>query len=103
MNGVRTEFLVDTGASNVVLSRADAEAAGIAVDTLAFTGRAQTANGLVRTAPVNIDTLMFGGIQDDDVRAYVTDGDLFGSLLGMDYLSRYESIEISRNRLILTR
>jgi len=103
VNGAPVEFLVDTGASNVVLSLKDAERAGINVDDLTFTGRAQTANGTVRTAPVKIDTLSLGGIQDDRVRAYVTDGDLFGSLLGMDYLRRYDRIEIKQDKLILTR
>jgi len=103
VNGAPVEFLVDTGASNVVLSLKDAERAGINVDDLPFAGRAQTANGTVRTAPVKIDTLSLGGIQDDRVRAYVTDGDLFGSLLGMDYLRRYDRIEIKQDKLILTR
>lgn len=103
VNGAPIAFLVDTGASNVVLSLRDAERAGINVDDLTFTGRAQTANGTVRTAPVKIDTLSLGGIQDDRVRAYVTDGDLFGSLLGMDYLRRYDRIEIKQDKLILTR
>ncbi|NIY78654.1 TIGR02281 family clan AA aspartic protease [Celeribacter sp. HF31] len=103
VNGAPVEFLVDTGASNVVLSLEDAEKAGIDVDNLAFTGRAQTANGTVRTAPVRIDTLGLEGITDDGVRAYVTDGELFGSLLGMDYLRRYDTIEIKQDKLVLTR
>ncbi|WP_417257405.1 retropepsin-like aspartic protease family protein [Celeribacter sp.] len=103
VNGAPIEFLVDTGASNVVLSAEDAARVGINVDDLAFVGQAQTANGTVRTAPVRIDTLELGGIQDDRVKAYVTDGELFGSLLGMEYLQRFEKIEISRDRLILTR
>ncbi|WP_417270534.1 retropepsin-like aspartic protease family protein [Celeribacter sp.] len=103
VNGAPIEFLVDTGASNVVLSAEDAARVGINVDDLAFVGQAQTANGTVRTAPVRIDTMELGGIQDDRVKAYVTDGELFGSLLGMEYLQRFEKIEISRDRLILTR
>lgn len=103
LNGAPVEFLIDTGASNVVLSKEDAERIGINVEELAFIGQAQTANGTVRTAPVRIDTLDLGGIQDTNVKAYVTDGALFGSLLGMDYLQRYEKIEIARDRLVLTR
>ena len=103
VNGTPIEFLVDTGASNVVLSHADAEKAGVKIDELAYTGIANTANGAVKTSAVSIDTLNVGGVQDSDVRAYVTDGDLFGSLLGMDYLHRFEKIEISRQKLTLTR
>ncbi|AJE47370.1 retropepsin-like aspartic protease family protein [Celeribacter indicus] len=103
VNGTPVAFLVDTGASNVVLSMEDAERAGIDIGNLVFTGRAQTANGTVRTAPVTLDTLDLEGVHDRKVRAYVTDGELFGSLLGMDYLRRYERIEIQRDKLILTR
>ncbi|MEN8833429.1 TIGR02281 family clan AA aspartic protease [Pacificibacter sp.] len=103
INGKNIRFLVDTGASTIVLSHSDAEKAGVAIDEKAYTGVAQTANGAVRTALVNIETLNIGGIQDSNVRAYVTDGDLFGSLLGMEYLQRFEKIEILRDKIILTR
>jgi aspartyl protease family protein len=103
VNGKPIEFLVDTGASVVVLSREDAQKSGISLENLAFTGIANTANGSVKTAAVKIDTINVGGVQDDDVRAYVTSGELFGSLLGMSYLQRFEKIEISRDKLILTR
>jgi aspartyl protease family protein len=103
VNGEPIEFLVDTGASAVVLSREDAQKSGISLENLAFTGIANTANGTVETAVVKIDTLNIGGVQDDDIRAYVTGGELFGSLLGMSYLQRFEKIEITRDKLILTR
>lgn len=103
VNGADVTFLVDTGASNIVLTEEDARRAGIDLDSLAFTGRAQTANGVVRTAPVRLESLDLAGVHDRNLRAYVTDGDLFGSLLGMEYLQRFEKIEIQRNRLVLTR
>lgn len=103
VNGVETEFLIDTGASNIVLSKDDALRAGITMDEVLFSGSAQTANGTVQTARVRIDTLNFGGIEETSLPAYVTDGDLFGSLLGMAYLQRFERIEILGDKLILTR
>jgi aspartyl protease family protein len=103
INDVEIEFLVDTGASNIVLSKSDAMSAGIDMEDMVFSGSAQTANGSVKTAQVKLGTLNIGGVQDSDVRAYVTDGDLFGSLLGMSYLQRFEKIEISRDKLTLTR
>jgi len=86
-----------------VLSRRDAAAAGIDTGALIFTGRARTANGTVRTAPVRLDSLAIGPFEDRDVRAVVNAGEMDGSLLGMDYLRRFSSVEITGERLVLTR
>jgi aspartyl protease family protein len=103
VNGAAIRFVVDTGASQIVLSRDDAARAGIDTARLIFTGRAQTANGTVRTAPVRLDRLAIGPIIDRDLRAVVNEGEMQGSLLGMDYLRRFSSVEITGERLILTR
>lgn len=102
IDGTAMDFLVDTGATNVVLSRDDARRLGIDPDALAYLGRAQTANGSVRTARVTLTNVALGDIRDARVPAYVTDGDLTGSLLGMDYLGRFR-IEIDGNRMVLRR
>ncbi|MGD9510667.1 MAG: TIGR02281 family clan AA aspartic protease, partial [Geminicoccaceae bacterium] len=43
VNGVPVAFMIDTGASDIVLSPADAERLGLRPDRLRFTGRASTA------------------------------------------------------------
>ena len=103
VNGAPIRFVVDTGATGLVLSRDDARKAGIDTGQLIFHGRAQTANGIVRTAPVQIDRLSVGPIEDSDLRAWVTEGEMAGSLLGMSYLQRYSRIEITDGELVLTR
>lgn len=103
INGVPVDFLVDTGASQVVLTKEDAARVGLDPDTLAFTGTAFTANGEVATAPIRLETVELGDLRDTRVRASVNSGDMEGSLLGMSYLSRFESIEIRRDTLILNR
>lgn len=100
---VPIEFIVDTGATNVVLSREDAARVGLTEDELFFTGRASTANGMVRTARVTLQDVALGDIDEGAVRAYVNDGELDTSLLGMDYLERFERIEINRGTLVLER
>lgn len=103
VNGVPTDFLVDTGATDVVLTRRDAEAAGLDLENLNFIGRAKTANGEVRTAPVRLNTLSLGPVTDSNVYAVVNDGEMQQSLLGMGYLQRWGRIEITGGELILTR
>ncbi len=103
VNGAPVRFVVDTGASDIVLSRADAIRVGLHPDGLAFTGQANTANGLVRTAPVRLDSFVVGAITDQDLRAVVNDGDLQGSLLGMRYLQRFSTVQIADGKLVLER
>ena len=103
VNGAPIEFVVDTGASGIVLSQKDAAATGLPMNELVYLGRALTANGEVRTAPVRLDSMALGSIVDYDVSAVVNEGDLDRSLLGMDYLRYWDRIEITQNALILTR
>ncbi|WP_299985601.1 TIGR02281 family clan AA aspartic protease [uncultured Ruegeria sp.] len=103
VNGTAVTFLVDTGASNIVISPNDAERIGIDTDQLNYLGRASTANGIVRTAPVRLDSLSLGPIIDRNIPASVNEGDLDQSLLGMEYLHRFSNIQFSDGRLILSR
>lgn len=103
VNGAPIRFVVDTGASGIVLSREDAQTAGIDPNTLVFTGRANTANGTVSTAPVRLDRVAVGAIMDRNLRAWVNNSTMDISLLGMTYLQRYASIEIKNGALVLTR
>lgn len=103
VNGAPIRFVVDTGATALVLTKQDAILAGIDPDTLAYTGRATTANGVVRTAPVRLDSLTLGSVTDQNIRAVVNDGDMAQSLMGMEYLQRWGRIEISSGTLTLTR
>lgn len=103
VNGVETPFMVDTGATGIVLSRADAERAGIDADALVFSDPAATANGTVFSAPVRIDELRLGPFLDRDVAATVNGGRLHVSLLGMRYLDRFRRVEIEGDRMVLSR
>jgi len=103
INGTPVEFVVDTGASGIVITLDDAERVGLAPEDLAFLGRALTANGEVRTAPIRLDSMVLGDIVDTNVSAWVNEGDLDQSLLGMSYLRRFERLEISDGTLRLER
>lgn len=101
INGTPVDFIVDTGASDLVLSRDDARRVGIEPDTLAYLGRAQTANGMVPMASVILDEVTLGGEVARNVRAAVNGGEMPGSLLGMSYLQRFGRIEIAGDTLTL--
>nr|WP_319948708.1 TIGR02281 family clan AA aspartic protease [uncultured Shimia sp.] len=103
INGKPILFVVDTGASQVVLSKADAAKAGLDLENLVYYGRALTANGEVRTAPVTLKEVKIGTLTDRNVAAQVNGGELDQSLLGMSYLQRFEQITITGQKLILTR
>ena len=103
LNGESIRFVVDTGATDMVLSLEDARSIGLDPDSLNFIGTANTANGQVRTAPVRLDTVRLGDITDTDVFASVNGGEMDGSLLGMRYLERWGRIEITGGELRLTR
>ena len=103
INNVPVEFVVDTGASQVVLTQYDAKRIGLNPSSLSYLGTASTANGTVRTAAVRLDTVSLAAITDTNVRAVVNDGQMFGSLLGMTYLSNFDSITIKDGQLILSR
>lgn len=103
INDTPVHFMVDTGATDIVLTRKDAARAGLDPDGLAYYGRARTANGEVRIAPITLDNVALGPFSDRNVQASVNDGEMDGSLLGMRYLDRWSRIEIGNGELVLTR
>lgn len=103
VDGTPVRFLVDTGASDIVLSPADARRIGFDPENLAFTGFAETANGTVRTAPVRLGSVAIGPIRMSDLPASVNQAAMRGSLLGMSFLKRLRSFEMRDDVLILRR
>ena len=103
INGQEIHFLVDTGATNLVLSQRDARTAGFDTDDLNFIIRTQTANGETMSAPVRIDRVELAQFSDRDVPATVNGGDLDVSLLGMSYLDRFDGFSVEGDRMFLWR
>jgi len=101
--GSRVRFLVDTGATSVALTRADAARLGLDIDGLDYAVPVATANGAIRAAAVRLDRVTVSGLTLDDVDALVLEGGLTQSLLGMSYLGRLSKVEASGDALILRR
>lgn len=95
-------FIVDTGATDMVLTTADATKLGFVENDLRFLGTARTANGVTRTALVQLEGVRLGDHAQHRVRALVNEGDLHASLLGMRFLERFSRIEIANGVLRIT-
>jgi aspartyl protease family protein len=102
INGARVSFVLDTGASSVVLTQEAAKAAGLPLEVLSYSVSIDTANGRTRAAPVTLDQLAVGGIVERAVPALIAQpGQLRTSLLGMSFLNRLESWEVRGDRLVM--
>jgi aspartyl protease family protein len=101
VNGTRVEFIIDTGASDIVLSPADAARVGIDAKGLDFSHVFETAHGVGHGASARVESLSIGPIALSDVTVSVNQSGMSTSLLGMAFLKRLDSFEIRQNRLIL--
>jgi clan AA aspartic protease (TIGR02281 family) len=98
-DGVPVEFLIDSGATNIVLTKADARR--LNAGPLRFDVNTSTANGAVQSAAVTIGSLTVGSHTATGVPALVNGGELDQSLLGMSWLSQFRSIEIKNGVMTL--
>lgn len=103
INGAPIRFVVDTGATDMVLTPQDAARAGLDTANLRYTNRAMTANGMVQTAPVRLELVELGPISDRYVPAVVNGSPMQESLLGMSYLNLFDRISIEGGRMVLAR
>jgi aspartyl protease family protein len=101
VNGVPVRFLVDTGASETVLSPTDARRLGVDTDGLAFDNPAETANGLGYGATFTAESLAVGEVRFKDFRMLINQTPMSNSLLGMSFLRRLESFRVQGRKLYL--
>jgi len=101
VNGASVRFVVDTGSTDIVLSPADAERAGLRPSENAFSMPSQTANGVGYGAPATADSLSVGPILMTDVPVSINKAPMGVSLLGMSFLRRLDSFEVRDDRLYL--
>jgi aspartyl protease family protein len=100
VNGQPVRLVVDTGASTVALTVADAQRIGVPFSPAEFSVIGTGASGAVRGKEVMLDRVEIGGKEVRDVRAAVLEG-LDVSLLGQTYLSRISSVQMSGDTMTL--
>lgn len=104
VGGRRVPFLVDTGATLVALSWETGRDLGLVSPGDRMDVPVSTANGRLNARAVVIDRLDVDGVALDGVRALVLPpGAMTGNLLGMSYLGRLRTFEVTRNTLLLER
>ena len=102
IEGRRIPMLVDTGATLVTLTFADARRLGLAPAPSDFTANVNTANGPAKAArlllrEVRVDNLLVPGVP-----ALVMPEPVVGtSLLGMSFLQRLGGFEVASGNLVL--
>ncbi|CAN7604890.1 TIGR02281 family clan AA aspartic protease [Phenylobacterium sp. LjRoot225] len=101
VNGQRVRFVVDTGATDTVLSPDDARRIGVDMASLRYVMEAETANGMGSAAPYVAQRLEVGPMALSDFQLTVNRAPMSASLLGMSFLSRLESFHIEDHKLVL--
>lgn len=103
VNGRPTSFLIDTGATSVVLPFQEAIRLGFASGNLTFSQQVQTANGTAFAAPILIERLEVEGIVIENVSGSVSEpGQLNKALLGMSFLNRLSRYSFEGGTLTMT-
>jgi aspartyl protease family protein len=100
INGAPVHMLIDTGATDVALTRDDARAAGIATSIGMNDVVGEGAGGAVTGEEVTLDRVTLGGKTAESLPAVVLSGG-GQSLLGQSFLSKFASVKIEGDRMVL--
>lgn len=99
VNGKSLRFLVDTGASVVVLTAADARAAGISLQDSHYNANVDTVGGSTAMAWARIDQFTLGTRKVYNLKAAVVRNGLGVSLLGQNALAQLGPVTIEGDRI----
>jgi aspartyl protease family protein len=95
-------FMIDTGASDIILNLRDAQRVGLNIDQLIFNKPYQTANGMSFGASVRLKEIKISQIEFNDIYASVNKNEMGTSLLGMAFLKKFKKYEVYQDKLILS-
>lgn len=102
INGVPMRFMIDTGASDIVIDKIQAQKLGINMQDLVFNKRYQTANGQSFGASVILQEVQVGNVKFNNISASVNSAELGMPLLGMSFLRQFRKYEFYQDRLVLS-
>jgi aspartyl protease family protein len=101
VNGQAVTFMLDTGASDIVLSPQDAQRVGVDMAALHFDTPYETANGEAYGARSTAGDLSLGAFRLTDVPVSINQKPMRTSLLGMTFFKRLDSYAFEGRRLRL--
>ena len=100
VNGKDIRFMIDTGASEIVLTPEDARTAGIAFDPEQGRALGDGASGIVVGQKVVLKSISLGAFAKTDTEVAVVSGAKV-SLLGQSFLAEVDEIVIHRDEMLL--
>ncbi|MBN8829429.1 MAG: retroviral-like aspartic protease family protein [Sphingomonadales bacterium] len=100
-NGTTIRFVVDTGATVVVLNKADAEKLGIPYDQLVSKASMRTAGGSSDMRWAKIDRLDMGAKRIEKIEVAVVEGGLPVSLMGQNALEQLGTLTLRGNTMTI--
>jgi aspartyl protease family protein len=100
INGSLVHMLVDTGASSIALSRDDARTAGLATSIAMNDVVGEGADGAVHGEYVRLDRVELGPLSTEGLDAVVLSSGQ-QSLLGQSFLSKFKSVQIEGDTMVL--
>lgn len=101
VNGASVRFIVDTGATRVALTPADAQAVGLQFSNGDFTATGRGAGGDIALKPVALDRIALGPVEATQVDGVIAREGLHMSLLGQSFLSRVGTVTIKGDTMVL--
>ncbi len=100
-NGHSIRFVVDTGATVVVLNRADAAKLGLTYESLPGRAQMRTVNGSSAMRWARIERMEMAGKRIEQISAAVVDGALPVSLMGQNALQQLGTVTLSGDTLTI--
>lgn len=100
INGANVHMLVDTGATVIALSRNDAQMAGLATSISMNGVVGRGADGAVHGEVAHLDSVDLGPLHAQGLDAVVLNSGE-QSLLGQSFLSRFGSVNIQGDKMVL--
>ncbi len=103
VNDQEIAFLLDTGASDCVLTGEDAYRLRIDLENLNYDCEVHTANGQIKVAACHLDRIKVDQLELKKFKVYVNRYDMPRSVLGQSFLRIFRSYEVTGDQMILKR